>query len=174
MAIPEYYDDFDQTNSYLRMVLSLIGKHKIPPNLINLSLVYEYVVGANKALIVSFDELLSSPKKYTEKTAEELYKTYIWDEEKNTHEKLNKLLQSHFSDTLSSITKVHSNISDSNERLEKTTSNLIAEGVSGNIGTLLQSVVLESKNVLESNRIFESDLKNRNNLPLLFEEILFF
>ena len=50
MSLPEYLES-DEANAIFRVLVALLGKQKIPPNIINLNLLYEYVSETNSNLV---------------------------------------------------------------------------------------------------------------------------
>lgn len=58
---PYRQDDFSQASEYLRMVLGLFGKHKIPPSPFNFRIGYEQVAGRNEPLRQQFDRMAVRP-----------------------------------------------------------------------------------------------------------------
>jgi len=160
LAIPEYYIDNEQANIYLRLMLALLGKHKISPNLINISLCYEYVTAANLDLQHAMDRLFES-NSYDKTQAKKLYKQYIWDDEKRIHEKLNKVLKQHFSVLLSTLNDTSSKTSISSKLLEQKANELQSESSINKVEEIIESIVSESKNVVKINHSFEDKLKQQ-------------
>lgn len=157
MPLPEYYSNNDHANNYFRLMLALLGKHKIPPNLINISLCYEYVTG-NNDLQKAMDTVFNNPETYTEETAKKLYKKHIWDDEKRTHEKLNQVLKKHFSDALTNVNDINSKANHSSHILEQKAMQLESESSVQKAKDIVISIVSESKNMVNISHSFETVL----------------
>jgi len=160
MSLPEYYSNNDTANNYLRLMLALLGKHKLPANLINITLCYEYVAG-NSDLQQAMDKLLNSSEEYTEEHALNFFKEYIWDDEKRTHEKLNKVLKEHFSEALSNVSDINSKASNSSGLLEEKAKQLESEQSVEKARDIVNTIVQESKNMVSISQSFEEELNSQ-------------
>jgi diguanylate cyclase len=160
MSMPEYYSDNEHANNYLRLMLALLGKHKIPANLINITLCYEYVTG-NADIQQAMEIIFDKPTMYTEEKAIALFKEYIWDEEKQTHEKLNKILNKHFSEALNNVNTINSKANHSSSRLEQKAIQLESEPSVEKTKALVNTFISESKNMVNISQSFEEELNNQ-------------
>jgi len=163
MPIPKYYSDFDEANKYIRLTLDLLRKHELPPNLINISICYEYVTGSSKQLQAAFDETFAQPKEYSPEIAEALFKNFIWDDEKRTHEQLNSVLNKHFADALFSVNKVHCDASSSSKSIESQSQQLDADLSQPKIKHIVNNIVSETDRLVNISQMFESELEQQKN-----------
>ncbi len=172
MGVPEYYNDHDEVNSYLKSVISLIGKHKIPANLINIHLLYEYVMGNNQLLIKELDNLFSNPQKHTADIAEGLYRNHIWDDDKRSYEQLNNTLSEYFTNILSSAQKASIDTSQTSQNLEKHSNALERDDRPEKIKDIFKDIIQETKKALTINQGFERELNiQKNELKRVKEEL---
>ncbi len=168
MPLPKYYSDNEQASSYLRLMLGLLGKYKIPPNLVNISLCYESITG-NTKLQQKLDDIA---KNFTQEKAETLFKDFIWDDEKRTHEKLNRVLTAHFSEALSHMKDISSTTSHSSHLLEEKSLQLECETSEDKLKDIVDVIVKESKNMVNVTQSFEKKLTiQKEELEKLKEEL---
>lgn len=172
MPIPEYISDYDQSSSFLRMAIKMMNEYKLPPNLVNLTLVYEYILGNNTELKQALQQALIEPDKYNENTATEIYKNYIWDDEKRAHNQLNEVLNKHFADVLVRIRQAHSDTAQSNRNLEQKSQQLDNEADHSVVKEIVQEIIQETQNTLSINKNFEHDLEvQKNELERVKQEL---
>ena len=70
---PYTNDDFAKASGHLRLAISLLSKHQIPPSPMNFRMGYDYVAGGDEKLKTSLDEIVAQPG---ELSAEKLWRTY--------------------------------------------------------------------------------------------------
>jgi len=172
MPLPKYYSDFNEANNYARLMHDLLRKHKLPPNLVNITICYEYVSGSNKELKQAMDNIFKGAESFSAEIAEALYKNYIWDDEKQTHEKLNDVLTKHFDDVLFSVNKVRSDASTSSKNLEIQSQQLGPESSKSNIKHIVNNIVAETDKLVNISEAFETELeKQKEELEVLKTEL---
>lgn len=104
-----YTDDFTKASEYLRLVLSFLSKHKVPPSPINYLIGYDFVSGTNSELKKALDELLIQAGEPSEQSLLALYKRYVAKDE--------KLLESVRQELLKLITTIKDEHDDSSDGL---------------------------------------------------------
>jgi diguanylate cyclase len=76
-----YQDDFDEASALLRLAVSLLAGHRIPPSPLNYRVGYDYVAGRDETLIQALNELVENPEQLSRKNLWALYrKFYVQDE----------------------------------------------------------------------------------------------
>lgn len=76
-------DDFSKASEYLRLALSLLSRHKIPPSPLNFRIGYDYVAGRDEELRIAFDEIIGNSDGLTDERLKELYRRYVVQDEKS-------------------------------------------------------------------------------------------
>ncbi|MCP3870126.1 MAG: GGDEF domain-containing protein [Gammaproteobacteria bacterium] len=77
-----YPDDYSKASEYLRMALSLLSSHKIPPSPVNYQLGYECIAGRNEALKSNLEQLLEQPAPPNDEDLWNLYRRFCLQDEK--------------------------------------------------------------------------------------------
>ncbi len=77
-----YSDDFGEASSLLRLAVSLLATHSIPPSPLNFRIGYDYVSGSNEALIAALDELVAQPEQVSSKNLWALYRKFFVQDER--------------------------------------------------------------------------------------------
>ncbi len=77
MEINPYSDNYEQSSSHLRVALSILSKHRIPPSPLNFRTGYEYVAGNNKSLQSAFEKLLEGEIEPSDKNLWEIYRQFF-------------------------------------------------------------------------------------------------
>ncbi|MCP5409188.1 MAG: GGDEF domain-containing protein [Chromatiaceae bacterium] len=77
METNPYPDTYEQSSSHLRVTLSLLSKHHIPPSPLNFRTGYEYVLGSNKGLKEAFDQVLNGEQEPSDKNLWEIYRQFF-------------------------------------------------------------------------------------------------
>lgn len=80
--IPYSNDDIAKASEYLRLAISLLSKHRIPPSPLNFRLGYDYAMGNSMALRSALDQALGQPEAVDNRALWDIYRHfYIQDEE---------------------------------------------------------------------------------------------
>ena len=77
-----YPEDFGEASSILRLAVSLLAGHKIPPSPMNFRIGYDYVSGNNETLVKALDELVTQPEQESQKNLWALYRKFFVQDEK--------------------------------------------------------------------------------------------
>lgn len=87
-------ETLEETAKYVRLILPLMTKHRIPITPINYATWYYYVSGKNKDLKEAIDHIIEKEEPFSEKTNEEIYRRFFLEHEENSlHEFRGKLQQ---------------------------------------------------------------------------------
>ncbi len=88
-------DNFIKASEHLRLAISLLSKHKIPPSPMNFRMGYDYVVGKDKELATALNEITSQPEELSEENLWEMYRRFFIQDEKaleNTRQELRHII----------------------------------------------------------------------------------
>ncbi len=86
-------ETLEETAKYVRLILPLMTKYRIPITPINYATWYYYVSGKNKELKEAIDSIIEKNEPFSEKTNEEIYRRYFLDKEENSLIKIRDKLQ---------------------------------------------------------------------------------
>jgi len=171
MTLSSYRHDYEEASGYLRLSLALLGKHNLPPNLVNFTLCYEYVMKTNKALIAELDEYFHS-NEHTYDKSEEIFKKYIWDKDKRFLEELNNVLNDQLKNMLGDVKSVHDQTSNSTTQLDLHAKRLQSTESPDSIKEISKDILSEANNILSTNQSFEDKLnKTQQELEGLKREL---
>jgi diguanylate cyclase len=77
-----YSEEFGEASSLLRLAVSLLATHRIPPSPFNFRIGYDYVAGTNDSLIAALDELVAQPEQVSRKNLWALYRKFFVQDER--------------------------------------------------------------------------------------------
>jgi len=86
---PYSNDGFAKASEHLRLAISLLSKHQIPPSPTNFRLAYDYVAGRDKELITSFDNMVNQTDGISVENLWETYQRFFFQD----NEALDKVRQ---------------------------------------------------------------------------------
>lgn len=86
-------ESLEDTARYVRLILPLMTKHRIPITPINYATWYYYVSGKNKELNEAIDSIIEKNEPFSEKTNDEIYKRFFLEKEENTLNEIRNKLQ---------------------------------------------------------------------------------
>ena len=156
----EYNDPLEKANEYMRLLLPLVSKNKIPLTPLNYAVWYEYVSGRNNKLKQAIDEISKKKERFNPKLNNHLYMTYI-DEDKGIIEKVRDDVRNILTDLLKQLNTTEGEFSeyektlhDYSQKLEKT------EDVNG-IQAIVNYIVTQTRAVENSGRELQQRLEAR-------------
>ena len=76
-----YPEDYTKASENLRLALSLLSKHRIPPSPVNYHIAYECITGRDEELKNNLDQLLEESGTPTAKSMLDLYRRFIHQDE---------------------------------------------------------------------------------------------
>jgi len=79
---PYSQDDFTKASEYLRLALSLLSKHEIPPSPLNFRMGYDCVAGRNEELKTVFEEIVTQPGELLTEKLEDMYHRFFIQDDK--------------------------------------------------------------------------------------------
>ena len=74
---PYNNDDFSKASEHLRLAISMLSKHKIPPSPLNFRLGYDYVAGSNVSLKEALDQVMSVPQELSSDVLTDIYRRFF-------------------------------------------------------------------------------------------------
>ncbi len=167
-----YPESAEKANEYLRLVLPMLAKFKLPPNPINFNLCYEYVSGTNLELSNILDKVLSEQKGLSKQAAIELYRRYIWDVDRRAMEKHSKDLYMVMTETISGIDQSTTQASNSSKVLGNYTEKLTESHDLHEMRNIIAEVVSETKMIAQSSTLLQKMLsETKQEVENLREEL---
>jgi len=157
MSLPEYLES-DEANAIFRVLVALLGKQKIPPNIINLNLLYEYVSETNTNLVKELKPYIEGQVNYSKDEATEFYKKYILEKDHSKQEQIKAAIDNYFNDLIVDIDLINKHNANSNEHIKMNYKKLVESDPTSESTDLIKDVVTEIQNVIEANTKFEQDL----------------
>ena len=88
---PYSQDDFSKASEYLRLALSLLSKHRIPPSPLNFRMGYDYIAGRNEELKTALDEVVTKSGGVPNEKLEEMYRRFFIQDEQSFDKMRNEL-----------------------------------------------------------------------------------
>jgi len=167
-----YTEDPEQANEYLRLVLPMLVRLMLPPNPVNFTLCYEYVSGHNQPLHDVMDRVLHEQKGLSKEAAIELYRRYIWDDDKRVIEKQRTEFRRLMSETLTGVDQSADQASQASETLGSCSDRLQSSGDLNEIREVVAEVVTETRNMAQNGSILKEMLnETKREVENLREEL---
>ncbi len=142
----------------LRLALSLMGKHGLPPTPVNYALMYFYVSGEDLDLNEKIDELLESRKGLTPEAAEELFSCHICQGNGPSNEALREELLSTVANILGMLIDLSGKTAMSSDKLEKHIDKLAHSKDPQEVLNVASDIITETRNMVDQAKQFESTL----------------
>ncbi len=142
----------------LRLALSLMGKHGLPPTPVNYALMYFYVSGEDLDLNEKIDELLESRKGLTPEAAEELFSCHICQGNGPSNEALREELLSTVANILGMLIDLSGKTAMSSDKLEKHIDKLAHSKDPQEVLNVASDIISETRNMVDQAKQFESTL----------------
>ncbi len=170
--IPDYNECPDKAAEYLRMVLPLLSKCKIPANPINYSVCYEYVSGKNGPLQEVLDDQIKDEKPLTPELTQQLYKEYVLNGASDNFDAIGKGLTDLVHQTLSSIQQTEDTASNSVENFSDQSAKLSGSDNIADVKEIVQGIIAETKQLVDASSGLKSRLNETNQeVELLRQEL---
>jgi len=148
--ITHYKETHSKAAEFLRLVCAMLGDHKLTANPINFAVCYEYVSGENPPFNAAMDLIIEKEGACTGANAYELFKRYIWDEDKRIVDKLRREFSSLITGTVAGVGQSQAHASDSAEKLEAHSRRFEEENSIDDFQEILTDVVKETKEVAKN------------------------
>jgi diguanylate cyclase len=138
----------------------MLGEHGLTASVVNLSLCYEYVSGRDRALREAFDAALTRARPLPEATAQDLYRRFIWDEDKRRFEHLRAELRTLVSETLTGVTEAQHQASRSADSLQQQSARLEHGSSLDEVRLVLAEVVSEARTMARNSHLMKQMLED--------------
>jgi len=115
--------DTEQAAEFLRLTLAFMGRYGIAPNPVNYSLCYDSVSGHNPGLREALDRRLAGGQ-FDDSAARELYRRFIWDDDKRRLETLRAELRTLVTETITGVSQAKTDAERSADSLAAKSANL--------------------------------------------------
>ncbi len=143
-------ESLEDTAKYVRLILPLMTKHRIPITPINYATWYYYVSGKNKELTKAIDSIVKNKEPFSEQTNDKIYKRFFLENEENSlneiREKLQQTLKVVFGDLKELSGQTQEYESTALESVEKLSDDMSIS----DIRSVLDSVIVATKKIRES------------------------
>jgi diguanylate cyclase len=168
----EYTESAAETGERLRLALALLGKHRIPPNPVNLTLAYEHVAGRSEALRGRMDEVIAAGA-WSGEVAKSLYREFMWDDDKRRLENLREELKRLLNQTSNQMDRSRSEASRSAEVLTEKSERLDQGVGEEDLRRIVHEVVSETRTMASNSQNLKQLLdETRDEVRNLREELL--
>jgi diguanylate cyclase len=160
--LPTYNASPQQNSEYIRQMLPLMMKHKVPVDPINYAVWYHYVSGASAELNKAIDTLISDQKPFDSDTGFNLYKTYICNASLESFEKINSNLLRLIEQTIFSANATSKKASTAKDKFNVKLNELKIAEKEKNIKSILLGIVFETTQLAEASNALKNQLDNAN------------
>lgn len=152
-----YTDDYLQASEYLRLVLPLLSKHKIPASPLNYQTAYEFAAASNAALKQALEEHLDQTGELSEKTLMELHKRHVAQDD-SALESVRQELKKIIINIQNEYDNSNENLSDYLDSLNSFSSILSGNEDWSSLAAETQKVMENTLSAEQSQRNFESQI----------------
>ena len=160
--IPDYDESPDKAAEYLRMVLPLISKCKIPANPINYSLCYEYVSGKNEPLQKIFDRQIQDNQAMTPEVTQQLYKQFVLNGASDKFDEIGNGLNLLVHQTLDSIQQTENSANNSATKFSDQSKKLANVSDVSEVKDIVQGLIAETKQLANASSGLKNQLNDTN------------
>ncbi len=143
---------------HLRLALSMMGKHGLPPIPINYALMYFYVSGEDLDLNEKIDELLDSRSGWTPEAAQELFDCHVCQGDGRSNEALREELLATVANILGMLIDLSGKTAVSNDKLEQHIEKLAHSKDPQEVLSVATDIISETRSMVDQARQFESTL----------------
>lgn len=150
-------DNRQETDKFLRLALSFLSQHDINPNPVNVTLGFDYVSGRNLDLKIALDNALARGP-LEQSLANDLYRRYIWDDDKERFEKFRSELRKRVSETLSGVHHASIQVEHSADSLASSAARLERSVTTEEAHKIIDVVVNETRTLLYNNLLLHKML----------------
>jgi diguanylate cyclase len=166
-----YEEGPEQAAEYLRLALAFLGSHQLAPNPVNFALCYDYVAGRNAALKEALDQALAGGQ-FCSATAHELYRRFIWDDNKRQLEAIRNGLRTLVMETISGVDQAKSQAEQSSDSLAAKSAHLERGPSLEEMRRILGEVVGETRGIARNSQLLKEMLdETRQDVEALRDEL---
>jgi diguanylate cyclase len=166
-----YEEGSEQAAEYLRLALAFLGNHKLIPNPVNFALCYDYVAGRNQALKEALDHALAAGQ-LTPTAAHELYRRFIWDDNKRQLEAIRNGLRTLVMETITGVDQAKTQAEQSSGSLAAKSADLARGPSLEEVRRILGEVVGETRDIAHNSQLLKEMLdETRQEVEALRDEL---
>ncbi len=160
--IPDYDESPDKAAEYLRLVLPLMSKCKIPANPINYSLCYEVVSGKNEPLQEIFDRQIQDNQAMTPEVTQRLYKDFVLNGASDKFDEIGTGLNAIVHQTLDNLQQTESSVKSSAATFANQSEKLAHSGDVSEVKDIVQGLIAETKQLANASSGLKNQLNDTN------------
>ncbi|MCP4251909.1 MAG: GGDEF domain-containing protein [Candidatus Scalindua sp.] len=153
-------ETLEDTAKYVRLLLPLMTKHRVPITPINYATWYYHVSGKNKELTKAIDSIIERNEPFSEEINDDIYKRYFLDSEENSlneiRDKLQQTLHIVFGDLKELSGQTQKYESTALESVDKLTDDMSVS----DIRDVLDSVIVATKEIRKSGEAVHQKLED--------------
>ncbi len=161
-----YKETIEQASEYLRLILPLMTKYKVPPHPTNYAVWYEYATKKNKALTDEIDQKINRMENFTEEVNHKLYQHHLITLTPKQTNKIRDKLQSIFNELLNTLSNKDGEYLSYTTILEEAAENLV-ENLNP---TVLRKTIIQILD--ETQHIKNSNNELKRQLELASKELI--
>lgn len=113
-----YNDTMEDSQRYLRLALTFLGKHCLPTDPLNYCVWYEYASGKNEDLSAAIDEYLARETAFSKEAVRNLFDLHIAGNEEKVSRLVREELKKLFIEVIGAIQTTNQHFSESENNLE--------------------------------------------------------
>jgi diguanylate cyclase len=166
-----YEESPEQAAEFLRLALAFLGHHHLAPNPVNFALCYDYVAGRNVALKEALDQALTGGQ-LSSAVAHELYRRFIWDDNKRQLEDIRNGLRTLVMETISGVDQAKTQAEQSSDSLAAKSAHLERGPSIAEVHRILGEVVSETRGIAHNSQLLKEMLdETRQEVEALRDEL---
>ena len=154
-----YEDTVDDSRTYLRFALELIGKHGLPTDPLNYCVWYEYAAGKNDCLNAAIDNYLGENDSFTEEISRRIFNQCIAGDDQKITELVRDKLKIIFDDIIGQIHSTDLNYSQSSQNLANINRALNPSLSEADVHAIVVEIKQEIKSLQSTNLTFKEQLQ---------------
>lgn len=156
--IPFYNFSPSLNAGYLKELVPLIVRHKIPANPINYAICYDYVVGNNPALTEAVNVMIADQRTFDYDTSLELYRKYICNASLESLEKINQRIHKVIEQATTAINETYHKAESANDNFKK--KSVILEKISEktDLQAILKEIIHETNSLAATSYAMQTKL----------------
>jgi diguanylate cyclase len=155
-------DQPESAQEYLRLVLDLLQKKNLAPNMVNYDLFYAYVSGKNQTLNQKIDEFLEGQKNWTHDEAKKLFYRFLYEHTEILVEDIRVELTKTIAALLGSVTELGGLTALTSTSLSSRIEELSKTNKPNEILAITNDILSDTKELFLETRNFEVQLNDTN------------
>ena len=156
---PYSQDDFAKASEHLRLALSLLSKHRIPPSPLHFRMGYDYIAGRNEELKTLFDENVTQSGGVSIEKLEEMYRHFFIQDDQSL-DKMRHALRDAIVNIQSELQRSGGNLSSYATTLSHFADILDSQMPPETMSIEVQKVVDDTHTLEQAHHRFEASMSN--------------